>query len=77
MRKVVLPRVSAQFMNSELAAEFYCDDVLTGDGHLVTLDIPSSVSGLIRFDSELIHVSDLIRDCKELHNAVSLHRGDV
>ena len=44
-------RVSVQFMESELASELYCDEVLTGDGHFVRLDIPGSVSGLIRFDS--------------------------
>ena len=37
-------------LDSELASELYVDEVLTGDGHLVTLDLPCSVSGLIRFD---------------------------
>ena len=41
---------SELFLHSELAAELYVDEVLTGDGHPVSLDIPSSVSGLTRFD---------------------------
>ena len=43
-------RASEGFMGSELAAELYVDEVLTGDGSPVRLDIPGSVSGLIRFD---------------------------
>ena len=37
-------------LDSELAAELYVDEVLNGDGHLVTFDRSSSVSGPIRFD---------------------------
>jgi len=50
MKDLIIPRVSAQFMESEAAAEMYVDDRLTGDGQFVTLDKPGSVSGLIRFD---------------------------
>ena len=55
---MITPRVSAQFLQTELAAEMYCDEVLTGDGHFVSLDIPGSVSGLIR--------SDLARDLRTI-----------
>ena len=43
-------RVSDRFLQSELAAEMYVDERLTGDGTFVTLDKPGSVSGPIRFD---------------------------
>ncbi len=42
--------VQSPFMASELASELYCDERLTGDGHLISLDIPGSVSGLTRLD---------------------------
>jgi len=50
--KLIIPRVSSQFLSSEKASELYCDEVLTGDGHFVTLDRSGSVSGPIRFDLE-------------------------
>ena len=53
MNRLITPRVSSQFMNLERASELYCDEVLTGDGRFIRLDISSSVSGLIRFDSGL------------------------
>jgi len=37
-----------RFMASELASELYVDEVLTGDGSLITIDSPVSVSGLDR-----------------------------
>ena len=55
-------RIPGLPLDSELAAELYVDEVLTGDGHLVTIDIPGSVSGLIRFDLES---SQTVRALKE------------
>jgi len=48
---VTVSRVSVAFMETELASELYCDEVLTGDGRFVILDNQVSVSGMIRFDS--------------------------
>jgi len=46
MRALLLPRVSAQFMDSELASEMYVDEVLTGDGQFVRLDNVSRVTAM-------------------------------
>ena len=50
---LIVLRVSAQFLDRELASEMYVDDRLTGAGEFVRLDKPGSVSGLIRSDSVL------------------------
>ncbi len=52
-------------LDSERACELYCDEVLTGDGHLIRLDIHGSVSGLIRFDSDLDHAQSMHSDPNE------------
>ncbi len=65
MIELLSPRVSEEFMQTEMAAELYCDEVLTGDGHLIRLNIPSSVSGLIRFDSDLDHAQSMHSDPNE------------
>ena len=35
-----------RFLASELASELYCDEVLAGDGSLLQIDSPLSVSAL-------------------------------
>ena len=47
MNHLVLPPP----LDSEVAAEFYCDELLDGQGRWQYLDNPRSVSGLIRSDS--------------------------
>ena len=44
MKRLVIPTLV--FMNSERASELYCDEILTGDGQRVIVDIPGSVSAL-------------------------------
>jgi len=69
--QMIIPRVSAQFMETEKAAELYCDEVLTGDGHLVILDRTRSVSGPIRFDL----VPSLSARQARIHLLKGVHHG--
>jgi len=48
------------FMASELASELYVDEVLTGDGSLITLDSPGSVRGLDRTGPDLRPISEIL-----------------
>ena len=71
MKRLVIPddSVVAAFMDSERVSELYCDEVLTGDGRLIRLDLPSSVSGLIRFGLlwGLMPVPDIIPPKEDPH----------
>jgi len=49
----------ARFLQSELAAELYVDEVLAGDGSLLHVDSKGSVRGLSRDEAPLVQVPEI------------------
>jgi len=54
-------RIPGLPLDSEMAAELYCDEVLTGDGHLIRLDRYRSVSGLVLVRDTLAQMADKVK----------------
>ncbi len=46
LRRLSEIRLELDFMDSELASELYCDEVLAGDGRILHLDAIRSVSAM-------------------------------
>jgi len=63
------------FMESELASELYCDEVLDGSGRLLHLDKVGSVSALAEAEDQ--YGFELIRDIlerSEILHGTSVHK---
>ncbi len=55
MRQILLPFDSGLFLESEAAAEDFCDELLDGAGNILYLDRPGSVSALIEIEEDFVY----------------------